>query len=295
MKMNVHVKTLTELVQQEWKYPDTGRGSQNTEIHLHAPDWDVTGGKITISDIDELSKFPNIKAVTISGLSQNTFEYFIQTYGKQLRYIEFFKNKMVEDWSLLETLPELEGIYFFHNQKIAKMWDMSKNYSLKAIILEDFTKLRNLSGIEKAPALEWFSFGDAVWRTSTIDTLKVFASSSVKKLQFYGKKIEDMDLSFVTQMEKLEVFDFPNNLFSTEQVAWVVANCPNLIGISLKPYIEYMQYNSETKQSDIPSVIIVGKRKPTLCIEGNERKIKRYVEQFDKYVSDYHGTTFPTW
>lgn len=291
--MNVHVRTLTELVQQEWTYPDTGKGSKNTEIHLHAPNWDISGGKISVSDIDELAKFPDIKAVTISGLSQKTFEYFIQTYGKQLRYIEFFKNKAVEDWSLLGTLSELECIYFFHNQKIAEMWDMSKNYSLKAVFLEDFTKLHNLSGVEKAPSLEWFSFGDAVWPTSTIDSLKVFAASSVKKLHFYGKKIEDMDLSFVPQMRCLEVLNFPHNMFSTEQVAWIVANCPNLIGNSLKPYIEYMEYNSDTKQSDIPSVIIVGKRKPTLRIEGNERKIKRYVEQFDKYVRDYHGTTFP--
>lgn len=150
----MHVGNFYELVKQEWDYPGRGNGTRYTQLHLHAPDMDVTGGKIRISDIDELAKYLDIKSVTISGLQQDTFEYFINTYRKQLRFIEFLKNKLVEDWSLLGTLPLLEGMTFFHNQRIEKMWDMSGNSSLRAVILEDFTRLHDLSGIEKAPALE---------------------------------------------------------------------------------------------------------------------------------------------
>lgn len=281
-----------ELVQQEWFYPDTGKGSKKTELSLHAPDWDVTGGKIRISDIDVLANYPNVKPVTISGLSQDTFEYFIQTYGGQLKYIEFFKNKSVEDWSLLGSLPELECVDFFHNQRITKMWDMRKNYALKAIFIEDFTRLHDLSGVEKAPSLEWFYFGDAVWSTSVIDSLTMFATSPVKRISFYGKKIEDMDLSFVPQMSKLEILDFPRNMFSTEQVAWVVANCPNLAGAALKPYLDYLEWNKATGKSDIPTALIVGKRKPTIHVEGNEARIRKYVKQFEEYVKKYRDIPY---
>lgn len=290
--MNVHVKSVMELIQQEWLYQDTGKGSKKTELSLHAPDWDVTGGKISKTDIDVLADYPDVKSVTISGLSQDTFEYFILTYGKQLKYIEFFKNKSVEDWSLLGTLPELECLEFFHNQKIAKMWDMRHNYALRAIIIEDFTRLHDLTGVEKAPALEWFYMGDAVWSTSVIDSLTMFAASPIKRISFYGKKIKDMDLSFVPQMTKLEIFDFPRNMFSTEQVAWVVANCPNLEGAALKPYMDFLGWNESTGKPDIPTALIVGKRKPSIHVEGNEARIQRYVKQFEEYVKKYRDIPY---
>lgn len=290
--MNVHVKSMTELVRQEWSFPNTGKGTERAELHLRAPDWDVTGGIIRVSDIDVLAGHPDARSVTVSGLRQDTFEYFIQTYGRQLRYIQFFKNKLVEDWSLLGSLPELECVDFFHNQRITKLWDMGCNYALKAVFLEDFTKLHDLSGIEKAPALEWFHFGDAVWSTSVVDTLTVFAASPVRRLSFSGKNIEDQDLSFVPRMPQLEIFDFPSNLFSTEQVAWLVANCPELEGQSLKPYITCLGRNPDTGTSDIPTVRIVGRRKPTFRIEGNEARIQEYAERFRQSVRKYRGVPY---
>ena len=77
---------------------------------------DIGGGRISVFDIDKLKDYPDADVVTISGLHQDTFEYFIKTYGKQLRAIRFFKNKFIEDLSLLGTLPQLEYVYFFANQ-----------------------------------------------------------------------------------------------------------------------------------------------------------------------------------
>ena len=59
-----------------------------------------------------------------------TVPYLKATYiESSISNSSFFKNKGVEDWSLLGTLPELEGLYWFHNQKITKFWDMSRNCS----------------------------------------------------------------------------------------------------------------------------------------------------------------------
>lgn len=285
--MNVHVSNFFELVKQEWNYPSYEDNSKETQLVLQSLDADVSGGKIQISDIDKLANYPEVKSVTILGLSQDTFEYFIHTYGRQFRYINFFKNKAVEDWSLLGTLPELECVYWFHNQRITKLWDMSQNRALRVVELNDFTKLHDLSGVEKAPALEWFGFGDAVWSTSEIESLKPFIDTKIKRIDFYGKKIRDMDISFIPNMRSLEVFNFPSNHFTTEQVAWLVAKCPNLKGRVLQPYIDYMIWNEQTRESDIPAVIIVGKRKPLLAIEGNEKRIANYIDKFEKLVEQY--------
>lgn len=284
---NVHVSTFGELVKQEWNYPDYEDDYKKTQLFLCSPNMDISGGKIQISDIDRLANYPEAKSVTISGLNQDTFEYFIHTYGKQLRYIRFFKNKAVEDWSLIGTLPELECVYWFHNQRITKLWDMSQNQALKVVVLEDFTRLHDLSGVEKAPALEWFGFGDAVWYTSEIESLNPFVGTKIRRIDFYGNKIRDMDISFIPNIQNLEVFNFPSNHFTTEQVAWLVAKCPNLKGRFLKPYKDSKIWNEQTGTADIPAVIIVGKRKPQLAIDGNEKKIAKYIANFEKLVEQY--------
>ena len=280
--MNVHVPDFDDLAKQEWDYPVIDKDSRGTQLDIKAADADVSGGKINMEEIDRIADHPEAKSVSIFGLRQDTFEYFIKTYGRQFRYIRFFKNKAVEDWSLLETLPELEGLYWFHNQKITKLWDMSKNYALKAVELSDFTKLHDLSGIEKAPALEWFGFGDAVWSTSEIESLRPFINTNIRRISFTGKTIRDMDISFIPQMKSLEVFDFPTNLFTMEEVAQLVGRCPNLEGYSLRPYIETQLFNEETRKADKPGVLLVGKRKPVLAVEGNEKRIADHVAKFNK-------------
>ena len=79
---------------------------------------DIGGGRMQLHEIDALKKFPDAEILTVSGLDQAGFEYLIQNYGKQFKVLQFFKNKLVEDWSLLGTLPDLEYVYYFFNQRL---------------------------------------------------------------------------------------------------------------------------------------------------------------------------------
>lgn len=65
----------------------------HTCLWLREANMDIGGGTISKEEIDSLANYPDIDVVTISGLRQDTFEYFIKNYGKQLRAIRFFKNK----------------------------------------------------------------------------------------------------------------------------------------------------------------------------------------------------------
>ena len=116
--MNIHASYFPELIKQEWNYPSYGDDSEETQLILRSPDADVSGGKIKISDIDELANI----------------------------------------------------------------------------------------------------------------------NTKIRRIDFDGKKIRDMDISFIPNMQHLEVFNFPSNHFTTEQVAWLVAKCPNLKGRFLKSH-----------------------------------------------------------
>lgn len=270
--------------------------NKTTKTHnclwLHQENMDIGGGKITFADIDKLKDYPDVDVVTISGLRQDTFEYFIKAYGKQLKAIRFFKNKFVEDLSLLGTLPQLEYTYFFANQKVTALWDMAENKSLVGLCIEDFTKLTSIKGVETAPALKEFRIGNTVWPKMVVESLMPLANTNIERLSFTGQAIADNDLSFLEKMPKLKEFDFATNMFTTEQVAWIAANFPLLEGYALKSKIDCMLPDSNEHLADVPKSIIVGKRKPTLKIKGNEEKIQKYVNNFESLKEKYRGVPY---
>lgn len=253
---------------------------------------DIGGGRISIADIDKLKDLPDIDTVTISGLRQDTFEYFIKTYGKQFKAIRFFKNKFIENLSLLGTLPQLEYAYFFANQKITSLWDMSRNDSFTGLCIEDFSHLSSIMGIERAPTLKEFMIGNAIWSKMVVDSLMPLSGMKIERLTFTGRAIADNDLSFVERLPHLKVFDFATNLFTTEQVAWIAANFPQLEGYALRPARDCMVFESNENLVDVPAVMIVGKKKPTLKIKGNEAKIEQYIQIFEALKRKYEGISY---
>lgn len=264
----------------------------HNSLWLREENMDIGGGKITIADIDKLKNYPDTEVVTISGLKQDTFEYFIKTYGKQLKAIRFFKNKFVEDLSLLGTLPHLEYLYFFANQRATSLWNMTENKSLSSLCIEDFSRLTSIRGVETAPALKEFRIGNAIWNTMVLDSLMPLSNSKIERLSFTGRAIGDSDFSFLETLPELKVFDFATNVFTTEQVAWIAANCPLAEGYALKAKVDCMLPDSNEHLVDVPKSIIVGKRKPILKVKGNEEKIQKYVDSFEKLKKKYKGMSY---
>lgn len=263
-------------------------------LWLHEACMDIGSGKISIPEIDVLAEHPEVEAVAISGLRQDTFEYFIRTYGQRLRAIEFFKNKLVEDWSLLGTLPKLEYVYWFANQRIDRLWDMSGNTALKGLCVSDFTRLHSIEGIQTAPALRYFCFKDAVWDTSEVESFSPLAHTGVTHLMFGAKRITDGSLEFLESMPNLEVFEFPLRQFTTEQVAWAVANFPNLNGYGLCAKRDGTVYKNRPNNEclELAGAYIVGKRKPALAYEKDAARIQKYVDQFEVLKEKYRGVPY---
>ena len=111
----------------------------------------ISGGRITCDDIDELKDHPNATEVWISGLTQDTFDYFIENYGEQFKVINFWKCPRIDDFKKLEQLTNIEYLLFFWNQRVSHLWDLSKNLHLKGISFDDFTKMHTLEEIPLAP------------------------------------------------------------------------------------------------------------------------------------------------
>ena len=240
-------------------------------------------------DIDVLRQYPYLKTVTVTGLHQDTFAYFVRKFGTQFHAIRFEDNPMVEDWSLLSQLTRISFLCIRGNRYLTALWDMSYHYSLQGLSLIGVPCLDNLEGIQQVSSLKYLHLGDALTLDAAVSSLSPLAHTGVQYLTYMGKLTKDSRLSFVAHMPRLTEFHFPTNLFTTQQVAWMVANCPDVRGLSLNAMLETSKciYGTNT-----PAVQIVGKKKPLLIRAGNESKIATYQQQFEALVEQYRGRSY---
>ena len=79
--MPIEFKKMPELgfdnMMDEWNY----------QVLLYGDAMDIGGGTITKEEIDVIGEHPEWKRISIAGLHQDTFEYFIHTYGAQFEAI----------------------------------------------------------------------------------------------------------------------------------------------------------------------------------------------------------------
>ncbi|MBP3460437.1 MAG: hypothetical protein J6K58_14640 [Lachnospiraceae bacterium] len=256
----------------------------NYQAFLYGNAADIGGGTILKEEIDVLSQYPDLKRIAIMGLHQDTFEYFVETYGKKFEAIYFWKNKLVEDWSKLSKLENIEVLAYFHNQRIEVLWDMRENKKLRLLAIEDFTRLKDMSGIEKAPVLEGLLFGNKVWARTSINRFPDLQLTSIRRIN-HNAEVSFEDTFRMLQIPSLENLDFRTNLYPTEFIAWICANYPNLKGYCLNPYVKFTDN----------SAVICGKRKPCIDDITDEKglaKIEKAGKNFEQMKEKYRGFTF---
>ena len=261
---------------------DNFSGTKGYDIDLRQKD--VGGGKITKEQIDSIRQYPDAKSIIISGLEQKTFEYFINEYGKQFQAISFWKNKGVEDLSLLSELEHVEFITYFFNQKTTKLWDMSNNKELKGLEIVDFTKLHSIDEIQYAPALEVFNIGNAVWAKMQIDSLKPVAKSTVTCFSWYGKKVNDSDY-FCLANGRVKTLNISPRYFTVDELAKLLAVLPeNINGTITKPYSVGRITEADGTETTY-YYLCKGKKK---CIKGiDDERFQSYLDEFAMLVDKY--------
>ncbi|GKX29464.1 internalin [Vallitalea longa] len=247
---------------------------------------EISGNQISYEEIDEIKKYPNKIEIQIRGLTQETFEYFVNKYGQQFKIIYFWKCSLVTDFSCLEQLTDVEYIMFYWNQRVTHLWDLSKNTCLKGLAFDDFTRMHTLEEIHLAPMLEELNFGNILWSTYILLSLKPLTKcKKLRSLTFSAKKIEDNDITPLVNIENLEELEFPTNLFPTEQVALLTAKLKNVSSTVFAPYIELdspIEHNDKNLD-----VLVIGKRKPYLDSKKDKKRLEKYEENFWKLVSEY--------
>lgn len=250
------------------------------EYDINLVQKEVDGGIITVEQIDSIREQPDAKSIVISGLRQDTFDYFVNTYGKQFQAITFWKNKAVEDLAALSLLAQIEYINYFYNQKASKLWNMTNNKKLVGLSLTDFTKLHSLEGIETACNLTDFYMYDRVEAKMEIESLNPIIRTNIRHLAWGGRKVLDNDYGCLAD-SKIEELDINPTQFTMIELAQLLA----LFSDSLKGSITKPYTKCGVKDKDgYTEYYFLCKRKKT-CIKGkDDERFECYLNEFDELV-----------
>jgi hypothetical protein len=263
-------------------------GFETTRSHISMVARDISGGRISRAEIDEIRSRPTAREISISGLRQDTFEYLVATYGPRFRVLNFWKCPLVESLARLGGLPGVEYVTWYWNQRVVRLWDMSGNASLKGVALRDFSRLHGLDGIERAPALEELLVGDAIWTKFGVDSLEPLAHCrSLRWLSLAFKKIRDGRIEPLARIRNLQYLDLPRNQFTTEQFAWLRARLPAGVASAVLAAYERIDDPLVTDAGKILDTLIIGKRKPMLSWNADRPRIDRYAQAFASLVRHY--------
>ncbi len=248
---------------------------------------DTSSGKITKDEIDGIKDFPGATEIVLYGLTQDSFEYFIEYYGQQFKAIIFWKCPLIGSLKAMERLDRVEYIVYFWNQRADKLWDFSKTKALKGFSFDDFSRMHDISEIADAPSLEELQFGNRVWTKYILNTLDPLKNcTTLKNLSFSAKKIEDGRIEPLAHLKQLERLSFATNLFSTEQVAWLKARLPETVESRVLNAFWTMDKPLPISGM-VKDTFIVGRGKPFLSSVDDKPKITRYATQFNEMVQWY--------
>ena len=243
---------------------------------------EVDGGIINYQQIDEIKKYPDAKTIVISGLRQETFEYFVTKYANQFEAISFWKNKSVENLACLGELNKVKYINYFFNQRATDLWNMSGNINLIGLGIYDFSRLHDISRIKTAPNLINFHIGDKVTACMTVQSLKPIINTGIRHFEWWGKSVEDKDYICLSK-SKIDELELNPTQFTMEELADLLAHFPeSLRGSITKPYTK-----TGIRDKDGYRVFYTLCKHKKMCEEGkDDQRFQKYLHEFELLLDE---------
>lgn len=237
---------------------------------------------MTPDDVDyEMESGKNPEILEICGMNQESLEYFVQHYGKTYRYLSFFKCQLIQDFSPLEDLAKLEEVSLYWNIRSDKLWNMERNSALKTISIKDAKRMTLKPELLKtSKVMENVFFSGSAFNNFPMESLDCFAGMpALKHLWLSNIRLHDKCMDALKTLPALERFDFDAGMLTTEEIAWIVAKYPNLSGKCLCAY--------NTEDAILNDIRVCGFRKPGLDLPQHQKRLDKYVAQFDALVEKY--------
>lgn len=245
-----------------------------------------------LSDFDnkEKSIYLPVSAKNINRLADLNIDnmWLIGTNDKQLReilplaklkYLNLYQ-VLAKDLTILEEQVSPETIILNWNTKATRLWNMSKNQSLKTLEIRDFSKLEEIDQLSLAGQIEKLVLGGGHDKALKIKTLRPLSHlTNLRYLGLTNLKVEDDTLEPLAALINLNELEISNQ-FETREYAWLASrlkdtkcrmfqatNLCKVVGVDNKLVWDTM---------------ITGRRKSFLLSTKDQTKIEKHIREFER-------------
>lgn len=239
--------------------------------------------KLTPEAIDyEMQYYHSDTELRLLSLTQEGLEHFVSLYGASYKVLYLDYCSYIRDFSPLADLRNLEAVKIEWCRNIDKLWDMTDNSHLRVLSIHEAKKIvSNPMLLQTSRTLEEIRLWGNMDNKYTLESLACFQGMpSLKRIDLNQIKLKNHDLDVLSSLPQLEEFHFDAGMLSTEEIAGICAKYPNLHGSCLGVYTtnEFGCWND---------IRICGYRKPSLDLPKDQKRLERYIAEFQSLVEKY--------
>ncbi len=159
-------------------------------------------------NLERLRSFTNLEKLWIYTVNQHEMDTILRVVNPKMLYIYEMR---VSDLSLLENQTNVEVMALEWNTKATQLWDLSKNVSLKALSITDFSKLNYISPLQYNKSIEILDLAGGIWNRLKLDTLEPLQYlQQLKYLGLSNIKVQTESLEPVSHLKGLQELSISN-------------------------------------------------------------------------------------
>ncbi len=240
--------------------------NSKTELHIRA---DVKNRKL-------LSKL-NIEKLWLIGAKEKDIEQIFKLH--QPKYVNLYQF-LAKDLSCLESLSKCETLITEWNTKASELWNFEFNPNLRKLAIRDYSKISDLSALEKATQIKSLSLDGGIDKKLKIDNLKPLSKLyQLDYLRLTNIKVADESLEPISKLTNLKALELSNQ-FPIKEYANLAVKLPQT---ECSMFQAYHQVEIKDENGNVVyDTMIVGKRKPFLLSTNDKVRIAKYEKEFEK-------------
>lgn len=218
-----------------------------------------------------------IRELWVFAVNQKQFDKIMTYVNPEVLYVYEMR---VENLSKLQEMSNLRALYLCWNTKNTNLWDLRYNKNLSYLLIEDFSKLEDLTPIKDGQNLEGLYLGGGIVKALNVKTLEPIGELvQLNTLTLMNIKVKDLSLEPLMNLEWLKQLNLSNQ-FPTEEYAKLSVALHSTKCNFFKPYVY-------TDPIEGKNVMIIGRRKPFLNSKTDLEKIQKYEEEFKKIQEQF--------
>ncbi len=220
-----------------------------------------------------------IKELWVFAVNQKQFDKIMMHVNPELLYVYEMR---VENLSILQMMSNLRALYLCWNTKNTDLWDFSYNKNLSYLLIEDFSKLEDLTPIKDGQNLEGLYLGGGIVKALNVKTLKPISNLlKLSDLTLMNIKVKDRSLEPLMNLKRLKKLNLSNQ-FPMEEYAKLSVVLHNTECEFFKPYVRM----ESTEGKDI---MMIGRKRPFLNSKTDVEKIKKYEQEFKNTQEEFRN------